>query len=352
MTHVLGAPGLRHAEAASAPQAGEGKLSGPASQISVSVFAPAKINLFLHVGERRDDGYHALESLIAFAEVGDRLTLLRAREISLSIGGRFGGALSSGPDNLVIKAAHALLTSPPSGERSRVASPRAGEGAMLPPAQIGAAITLEKNLPVASGIGGGSADAAAALRGLNALWNLRYSEGELLNIAEQLGSDVPACLLSRPCWMEGRGERVTPLAPLPQFPLILINPGVMVPTGPVFGSLNARTGLGAKAPIGEIKSVWDLVGYLDGAVNDLEAPASRLAPDIEDALSALDREPGCVLAQMSGSGATCFGLFDQQQFAIGAAERIAQDHPEWWVKLTRIAAADIGAPEQRSAENQ
>jgi 4-diphosphocytidyl-2-C-methyl-D-erythritol kinase len=145
--------------------------------------------------------------------------------------------------------------------------------------------------------------------------------------------------------MEGRGERVTPLAPLPQFPLILINPGVMVPTAPVFTNLNARTGLGAKPPLGPINSVWDLVAYLDGAVNDLEAPASRLAPDIEDALSALDREPGCVLAQMSGSGATCFGLFDQQQFAIGAAERIAQDHPEWWVKLTRIAARDIGTPQ-------
>jgi 4-diphosphocytidyl-2-C-methyl-D-erythritol kinase len=212
------------------------------------------------------------------------------------------------------------------------------------PEKIGAAITLEKNLPVASGIGGGSADAAAALRGLNELWNLKLPEDALLGIAAQLGSDVPACLLSRPCWMEGRGERVLPLEPLPQFPLIMINPGIMVPTGPVFANLNARTGLGAKPPLGPIKSVWDLVGYLEGAVNDLEAPASHLAPIIEDVLSALDREPGCVLAQMSGSGATCFGLFDQQQFAIGAAERIAQDHPEWWVKLTRIAAPDAGAP--------
>jgi 4-diphosphocytidyl-2-C-methyl-D-erythritol kinase len=293
---------------------------------AVSVFAPAKINLFLHVGEQRDDNYHALESLVVFAEAGDRLTLTSAPEISLSISGRFGGALSPGADNLVLKAAHVLLASPPLGEK-------------------GAAIALEKNLPVASGIGGGSADAAATLRGLNELWDLHYSEEELLGIAAQLGSDVPACLLSRPCWMEGRGERVTPLAPLPQFPLILINPGVMVPTAPVFANLNARTGLGAKPPLGPINSVWDLVAYLDGAVNDLEAPASRLAPDIEDALSALDREPGCVLAQMSGSGATCFGLFDQQQFAIGAAERIAQDHPEWWVKLTRIAARDIGTPQ-------
>ena len=291
---------------------------------AVSVFAPAKINLFLHVGEKRDDNYHALESLVVFAETSDRLTLSPAAGISLSVSGRFAKALPNDSENLVLKAAQALLASPP--------------------LEKGAAITLEKNLPVASGIGGGSADAAAALRGLNALWDLRYSENEMLAIAAQLGSDVPACLLSRPCWMEGRGERVLPLAPLPQLPLILINPGVMVPTGRVFANLNARTGLGAQPPLGPIKSVWDLVGYLDGAVNDLEAPASRLAPDIEDVLSALDREPGCVLAQMSGSGATCFGLFDQQQFAIGAAERIAQDHPEWWVKLTRIAPSNIGMP--------
>jgi 4-diphosphocytidyl-2-C-methyl-D-erythritol kinase len=296
--------------------------------MSLSVFAPAKINLFLHVGEKREDGYHALESLIAFAEAGDRLTLAPANALSLSLTGRFASKLPHDDDNLVLKAARALA--------SAGASQRA---------QNGAAITLEKNLPVASGIGGGSADAAAVLRGLNALWNLNLPQDELLNIAAQLGSDIPACLLSRPCWMEGRGERVTPLPALPKFPLILINPGVMVPTGSIFGSLNARTGLGAKPPLAPIATVWDLVGYLEGAVNDLEAPASRLAPAIEEALSALDREPGCVLAQMSGSGATSFGLFDQQQFAIGAAERIAQDHPEWWVKLTRIAAPDIGAPQ-------
>lgn len=309
----------------------------------MTVFAPAKINLFLHVGERREDGYHALESFVAFADAGDRLMFSPAADISLAIAGRFGATLSAGPDNLVVKAARALLASALLGETARGASPRAGEGA-LQATQLGAAITLEKNLPVASGIGGGSADAAATLRGLNALWNLNLPEDALLGIAAELGSDVPACLLSRACWMEGRGERVSALAPLPQFPLILINPGVMVPTKPVFDNLNARAGLGAKPPLGPIKTVWDLVGYLDGAVNDLETPASHLVPVIDDVLSALDREPGCVLAQMSGSGATCFGLFDQQQFAIGAAERIAQDHPEWWVKLTRIASPDIGQP--------
>ncbi len=311
---------------------------------TIEVFAPAKINLFLHVGERRDDGYHALESLIAFAEASDHLTFAPASDISLSITGRFGKGLSAGRDNLILKAAQALIASPPLGERPCAAQPRAGEGAVSPPRKPGAAITLEKNLPVASGIGGGSADAAAALRGLNKLWNLGHSEDALAHIAATLGSDVPACVYSRPCWMEGRGERVILVPPMAQFPLILINPGVMVPTGPVFGSLNARTGLGAKPPAGAMTTVWDLVGYLSGAVNDLEAPASHVAPVIEEVLAALDREPGCVLAQMSGSGATCFGLFDQQQFAIGAAERIAQDHPDWWVRLTRIAAPDIGWP--------
>jgi 4-diphosphocytidyl-2-C-methyl-D-erythritol kinase len=213
------------------------------------------------------------------------------------------------------------------------------------PGGIGEAhITLEKNLPVAAGLGGGSADAAAALRGLNAFWNLGLSESALLELAAMLGSDVPACLLSRPCWMEGRGERVHEVPALPNFPLVLVNPGVMVPTGPIFANLNARTGVGAMQPPGALQSVWDLVGYLADAANDLEAPACRFAPLIEEVLSAIDREPGCVLAQMSGSGATCFGLFEQEQFALGAAERMAQDHPEWWVRVTRLAVPDIGAP--------
>jgi 4-diphosphocytidyl-2-C-methyl-D-erythritol kinase len=144
--------------------------------------------------------------------------------------------------------------------------------------------------------------------------------------------------------MEGRGERVTAVPPLPQFPLILVNPGVMVPTAEIFGGLNARTGLGAIKPPGALKTVWDLVFYLADAANDLEAPACRYAPLIEDALATLDHEPGCVLAQMSGSGATCFGLFEQEQFAAGAAARIAEDHPEWWVRVTRIAPSGIGVP--------
>ena len=299
----------------------------------MNVFAPAKINLFLHVGEKRADGYHALESLVAFAQTGDRLAIEPAGVLSLDITGPFANRLVRNQDNLVLKAARALQSSPspPSGVR-------------------GAAITLEKNIPVAAGLGGGSADAAAALRGLNAFWNRNLTENELLEIASTLGSDVPACLLSRTCWMEGRGEFVKEVPPLPNFPIVLVNPGIMVPTGPIFADLNARTGIGAMQPPGPMQNVWDLVGYLADAANDLEAPACRFAPLIEESFSALDREPGCVLAQMSGSGATCFGLFEQEQFAVGAAERIAQDHPEWWVRVTRIASPDVGTPQAANSE--
>jgi 4-diphosphocytidyl-2-C-methyl-D-erythritol kinase len=297
-----------------------------ASARKVNVRAPAKINLFLHVGDQRSDGYHALESLIVFAETSDRLEFTSASKLNLKITGPFGKALIRDKDNLVLKAARAL----------QAKYPHDGQGAQ---------ITLEKHLPLASGIGGGSADAAATLRALNGLWRLDLSESELIGIAAEIGSDVPACLLSSPCWMEGRGERVTKLAAMPPFEIVLVNPGVAVPTGPVFAALNARSGVGAIAPPPVLASVWELVAYLADAGNDLEAPAGRFAPVIEDVLSALGHEPACVLAQMSGSGATCFGLFDGAVYAAGAAERIAQEHPHWWVKSTRIAAPGIGAPE-------
>jgi len=297
-----------------------------ASPAGVSVLAPAKINLFLHVGEKRSDGYHALESLVVFAETADRLEFLPATDLSLKISGPFARKLAREGDNLVLRAAQELRAQKP-GER------------------LGAAITLEKNLPIAAGLGGGSADAAATLRALTILWGLEKSKAEMLSIAASLGSDVPACVFSRPCWMEGRGERVTLTPALPQLSMILVNPGIMVPTARVFADLNARSGVGAMAPPPSgIEGLWDLVSYLDGAGNDLEAPACRLAPIIDEVLGALDHEPGCALAQMSGSGATCFGLFDGHQFALGAAERIAQEHRDWWVRVTHIAGPDFGAP--------
>jgi 4-diphosphocytidyl-2-C-methyl-D-erythritol kinase len=294
----------------------------------IRICAPAKLNLFLHVGEQRPDRYHALESLVVFAEAGDRLEISTSSELSLKVTGPFRAQCPKSDDNLVLRAARALK------ERSRM--------------DEGASITLEKNLPLAAGLGGGSADAAAALRALNVLWHLNRPESELMEIAAGLGSDVPACLLSRPCWVEGRGEHVTKTAALPQLSAVLVNPGIAVPTADVFAALNARSGVGhMRPPPTSIESLWDMVAYLDDATNDLEAPACQLHPVIDEVLDALSQEPGCVVAQMSGSGATCFGLFDGRYLALGGAERIALEHPEWWVRATRIAAADIGAPHWR-----
>jgi 4-diphosphocytidyl-2-C-methyl-D-erythritol kinase len=291
----------------------------------VRVSAPAKLNLFLHVGERRDDGYHALESLIAFTEVADCIKIAPASELEVLATGRFSRALPHKHDNLVFKAARAL-------QRHMQVS-------------HGATIMVEKNLPIAGGIGGGSADAAAVLRGLDLLWELHTPVKQLVALAADLGSDVPVCLLSQPCWVQGRGEVLTPIPPLPRLSTVLVNPGVALPTPHVFAALNARTGTGSMHPPGKLKTLWDVLEFLGDATNDLEAPACQIAPAIQDVLTAFDQEPGCALAQMSGSGSTCFALFHEHEFAQGAAERIAQDHPGWWVALTRIAGLEAGAAE-------
>jgi 4-diphosphocytidyl-2-C-methyl-D-erythritol kinase len=246
-----------------------------------------------------------------------------ASDLTLTVSGPFATQIPKGIDNLVLKAARSLADS--------------SDG-------LGAIISLEKTLPVAAGLGGGSADAAAVLRALNRLWGLERTDRELIELAQTLGSDVPACVLSRPCWMEGRGERVSDTCALPPLEIVLVNPGVALSTANVFAALNARTGIAAMKPPAHIETVWDLMAYLGDAGNDLEAPATRLRPVIDEALEALHHEPACVFAQMSGSGATCFGLFDGCDFAQGAADRIAQDHPHWWVRSTRLAAPDVGAP--------
>ena len=291
----------------------------------VTVRAPAKLNLFLHVGDERPDGYHELQSLVAFAETSDIVDVAPSADLTLTVSGPFARQIPRGDENLALKAARAL-----SETCSR--------------AQLGAAIALEKNLPVTAGIGGGSADAAAVLRALNLLWSLGRSETELIELAQAIGSDVPACVLSRPCWMEGRGERVSAAPSLPPLDVVIVNPGVELPTAVVFRALNARTGTAAMRPPAAIATLWDLVAYLGDAGNDLESPATRLTPIIDEVLDALEHEPACVFAQMSGSGATCFGLFDGRTYAEGAAERIALDHPTWWVRGTRLAPPNIGTP--------
>ena len=283
--------------------------------MSQSLLAPAKVNLFLHVGDKRADGFHPLQSLAVFPALGDTLTADAADVLSLSVTGPFAAALTDG-DNLVLKAARAL----------------AAKAGRAPAAKL----TLTKNLPVASGIGGGSADAAAALRLLSALWQLDLDDAALSGIAAGLGSDIPVCLASTPRWMEGRGEILSPIVCLPHLPLLLVNPGVAVPTGPVFAALQTRSGVDRKLPPGRLRDMSDLLRLLDGTKNDLEAPARILQPVISDVLTALAGLPGALFARMSGSGATCFALFPDDDTCKHAAAILARAHASWWIAPTWV----------------
>lgn len=269
--------------------------------------APAKINLALHVRERMTDGYHRLETIFAFAGDGDRLWYAPADDLTLTLTGAFAGQLSAGPDNLVLRAADALRKAAAIGS--------------------GAALTLEKNLPVASGIGGGSADAAAALRLLARVWKTNVG---LLPLAASLGADVPACLTNITTRGEGRGDQLTPLAGagLSGRPLLLINPGIALPTGPVFAAWDG-------VDRGPLDRGDPLAAAIRGR-NDLEAPAIARAPVIGEVIGWLQRRHGVVLARMSGSGATCFGIFDRPEALAQAEEEAARDWPGAWRLATRL----------------
>lgn len=274
--------------------------------------APAKVNLFLHITGRRADGYHLLESLFVFADVCDWLEVCPADDLSLNIIGPQAASIPNSADNLVLAAARALQ--PLSGLK-------------------GARLTLEKNLPVAAGIGGGSADAAAALRLLVRFWGLKTPAAQLHDIALALGADVPACLDPAPKLVRGIGDILQPLSGLPPLFLLLANPGVAVPTAAVFG---ARAGLGGRfSPAGPPNfgriDTERLVEILATSSNDLEAAAISLAPQIRTVIEVIGAQADCRIARMSGSGATCFGLFTNQGAAIAAATEIAAQYPAWWV---------------------
>jgi 4-diphosphocytidyl-2-C-methyl-D-erythritol kinase len=283
--------------------------------MSQSTPAPAKINLFLHVGDKRADGFHPLQSLAVFPELGDTLTAETADELSLIVVGPFAAGLS-GDDNLVLQAARAL----------------AAKAGRAPAAKL----TLTKNLPVASGIGGGSADAAAALRALSALWSLDMDEASLCDIATGLGSDIPVCVASQPRWMEGRGEILSPIASLPHLPLLLVNPGIAVPTAGVFAALETRSGVARELTQGRFRDMADLLRLLDSTKNDLEAPARALTPVIGEVLTALGALPGALFSRMSGSGATCFALFPDDESCKRAAAILAAAQTRWWVAPTFV----------------
>jgi 4-diphosphocytidyl-2-C-methyl-D-erythritol kinase len=293
--------------------------------------ARAKINMFLHVGDKCADGFHPLQSLAVFPALGDVLRAEPSDTISLSVNGPFATSLANESDNLVLKAAGALN------------------------GKSGARLTLTKNLPVASGIGGGSADAAAALRVLSSLWGLALGESRLCEIAASLGSDVPVCVVSEPRWMAGRGELLSPVASLPHLPMLLVNPRVVVPTKEVFAALQSRSGVERKMPPGRFRDMADLLRFLDASKNDLEEPARRIQPVISEVLTALSALPGALFARMSGSGATCFALFPDDDSCVRAAEILTANKPGWWIQATSVpefgivhedAGQDIGPTDQ------
>ena len=294
----------------------------------IQELAPAKINLFLHVGARREDGFHPLQSLAVFPGGGraaDCLVLEQAGQTGLKLDGPFAANLEAESDNLVLRAAKAL--------DAHAAQTH------------GAAIALTKNLPVASGIGGGSSDAAAALRGLRALWNLPLDDAALHRIGASLGSDVPVCIAAVPAFMEGRGEIVTPVTTMPRLAMLLVNPGVPVPTRDVFAALKTRRGTQMSLSQTAFSDTADLLRFMEATGNDLEEPARALQPVIGDVLNAIAAQPGALLARMSGSGATCFGIFADDDCCTRAAGALQRGRPGWWVAASFVAAHGL-VPEQ------
>ncbi len=293
----------------------------PAEANLVRRTAWAKINLTLHVTGRRDDGYHQLDSLIVFADIGDGLEIGPGPEISLDIVGPFATALrAADSDNLVVTAARALA---------------AQYGV-----KAGARLRLDKQLPVAAGLGGGSADAAAALRGLVDLWGIDAPAAELYTLAASLGADVPVCLAGRPSFVAGIGERIVDAPALPPAWLVLVNPGIPLLTSAVF---EARQG-GFSAPARWTEPISDLRAWaarLAACRNDLETPALALVPELREVLATLRDTAGCMLARMSGSGATCFGLYAVEAAATAAARRMATTRPGWWVRAAALRTAAI-----------
>ncbi|NCY24513.1 MAG: 4-(cytidine 5'-diphospho)-2-C-methyl-D-erythritol kinase [Alphaproteobacteria bacterium] len=281
------------------------------------ITAPAKVNLCLHITGRRPDGFHLLESLAVFTQFGDELELRPASRISLEVTGPYAGALhvESREQNLVWRAAHML---------------QAATGVT-----DGAAITLHKNIPIGAGLGGGSADAAAVLIGLMQLWQAPLPTVQLHAIALQLGSDVPACLVSKPVWMAGVGEHIKSVS-LPRGGwLVLVNPGVSLLTSDVYRGY-APPFSPPPDMLPPLRDTQALATWASRQHNALEAPAIRKLPLIRKVIHAIGQTEGCLLARMSGSGATCFGVYATEAKAKAAAALLAAAHPQWWVQPTAL----------------
>lgn len=294
--------------------------AGPSAPLIDS--APAKVNLTLRVLGRRSDGYHEIESLVAFAEFGDRLSFSPGEDLTLEVNGPTAPKAGETDDNLVLKAAREMAT-----RRNGL--------------KLGA-FRLNKHLPVAAGLGGGSADAAAALRLIARANGLTRADPQLYAAARATGADVPVCLDARPRIMRGIGDILSEPLTLPALPALLVNPGIAVATKEVFaGCMSAPLSSSAAdlAAIANLSTREKVVGFLLAQSNDLERSARALAPAIADVLSALRSLPGCVLARMSGSGATCFGLFNTTSAAFEAGRVLSSGHPNWWVQATTLGGA-------------
>lgn len=289
--------------------------TGMSGGFAVTEDALAKINLALHVTGQRPDGYHLLDMLVTFARHGDRLAFAPSPADELTISGRFALDLDPG-GNLVLKA------------RDMLRQAALAQGDHAPPVHI----HLEKNLPIASGIGGGSADAAAALRGLLRLWSIRLPGDILSAIAIKLGADVPMCLTSRPLIARGIGEEIEPVA-LPSFVIVLANPLKAVSTPEIFRLLTEKR----NPPLDVRTGGW--LATIEANRNDLEPPARKLVPEIEQ-ISALLKQAGAKFVRMSGSGATCFGIFGSIEAAEAAAAKLHSERPDWYFKATETLSGD------------
>jgi len=288
---------------------------------TVRQFAPAKINLTLHVTGRREDGFHLIESFVAFADIGDEITVRSHEGFDIDISGPFAHLLQNEENNIALEAAISFVN---------------GFQNCLP----GVHVELVKNLPIAAGMGGGSSDAAAVIRALAYLVDINISRIAAGQLAIGLGADVTVCLDPQASFMSGVGNVVDLLPALPEIYAVLINPNIKMLTGAVFAALAVpgairRDEEGLK-PEHPFTDALDLTDFVRSCRNDLEAPALRMCPEISDVQEALRSQEGCLLARMTGSGATCFGLFAQQHEAQKAAQTISQQASQWWVKPCQL----------------
>lgn len=293
----------------------------PRSRAALVEFAPAKVNLTLRVLSRRRDGYHLIESLVAFAKIGDRLSYAPGGPLKLVVAGPTAAAAGKVKDNLVLKAARALA--------------REVDGLKL------GRFTLHKNLPAAAGLGGGSADAAAALRLLARAHRLKPGDPRLLKAARSVGADVAVCLDPRPRLMRGIGDELSDAFQIPKLAIVLVNPNIALATKDVFARYDRQNPRGRARSENHTTLVpqWRsaFIAMLATEGNDLEPAALALAPDMAAVLDALRESSGCRLARMSGSGATCFGIFPTARAAAAAARKIKAAHPRWWVKASVLS---------------